>query len=368
LFTKQWPVGWVSYLVLGFSVAGILSLLLIHPVRFEVNNKWIPTFSRFFYYALFPLLVLLFFAIQRRISDYGITELRYFVLLLALWLFFIVIYFSISKQKSIKIIPKSLCLIAFLAAYGPWSAFSVSLKSQKNVLLHLLAKNNLLVNGKLIKATKQPSFKDRKQISSILDYLSKTHGYQTLQPFFTINLDSLVKHDSTIISNYNHDVTERLMELLDIKYEYQYATEENEETNFEFSAKISGTMQKIMGYDFLISGSNFSEYGNDTSQRYNSYYFEKDTVHMCFNPIKSNLDITINHEKAIVLNMDSILNKIISKNGLGHKQLPDSNMTFLVDSPTNQWLITLNNISGSTKGKKNIINYLSANFLIKKGK
>lgn len=122
LFTQQWPVGWVSYLVLGFSVAGILSLLLIHPIRYEANNNWILSFSRFFYFALFPLLILLFFAIERRVSDYGITELRYFVLVLALWLLFIATYFLASKKKNIKIIPQSLCVLAFLTSFGPWGA------------------------------------------------------------------------------------------------------------------------------------------------------------------------------------------------------------------------------------------------------
>ncbi len=134
----QWPEGWVSYLVLFFSVAGILSLLLIYPVRNDDSNKWIPIFSRFFYFAIFPLLVLLFFAIKRRISEYGITESRYFVLLLALWLLFISSYFLISKIKNIKLIPISLFCLALLSSFGPWGAFSVSLRSQQNHLRQLL--------------------------------------------------------------------------------------------------------------------------------------------------------------------------------------------------------------------------------------
>ena len=38
----QWslPRGWVSYLVLSFSIAGVLSLLLIYPVRNVEGNNW----------------------------------------------------------------------------------------------------------------------------------------------------------------------------------------------------------------------------------------------------------------------------------------------------------------------------------------
>src|SRR5665647_3558162 len=101
----------VLYLVIGFSIGVIFSLLLIYPVRNDENNKWILIFSRFFYFALFPLIILLFLAVKRRISDYGITEQRYFILVLALWLLFIAIYFLFSKSKNIKLIPVSLCIL-----------------------------------------------------------------------------------------------------------------------------------------------------------------------------------------------------------------------------------------------------------------
>ncbi len=33
LIVWDWPQGWVSKLILGFSATGILSLLLLHPIR-----------------------------------------------------------------------------------------------------------------------------------------------------------------------------------------------------------------------------------------------------------------------------------------------------------------------------------------------
>src|SRR6185312_15252406 len=149
IFAAQWPVGWVSYLVIGFSTGGILSLLLIYPIRNHENNKWILIFSRFFYFALFPLILLLFFAVKRRISDYGVTEQRYFILVLALWLLFISCYFLVSKAKNIKVIPISLCLLALASSFGPWGAFAVSLSSQKQQLEALLNKYSILANGKV---------------------------------------------------------------------------------------------------------------------------------------------------------------------------------------------------------------------------
>ena len=35
-----------------------------------------------------------------------------------------------SRTKSIKVIPATLCILAFVTAFGPWGAYSLSLRSQ----------------------------------------------------------------------------------------------------------------------------------------------------------------------------------------------------------------------------------------------
>src|SRR5258705_4256068 len=56
LITAQWPVGWVGYLVIAFSIFGILSFLLIYPLRSDESQKWVSTYSRLFYFLLLPLI------------------------------------------------------------------------------------------------------------------------------------------------------------------------------------------------------------------------------------------------------------------------------------------------------------------------
>jgi len=72
----DWPQGWVSKLILGFSGAGLFSLLLLHPVTGREENVWIRTAARWYYVILIPLLVMLFFAVWRRVSEYGVTPGR----------------------------------------------------------------------------------------------------------------------------------------------------------------------------------------------------------------------------------------------------------------------------------------------------
>lgn len=150
LINWQLPRGWVSYLVLAYSIVGILALLLVHPLKENNTKSWVKIFSKVFYFTIIPLIILLFTAIFTRILEYGYTEPRYFVLLLALWLLSIVIYFVFKKNSSIKFIPISLFAFGVFALIFPYlNAFSVAKRSQKSELLKLLNEKQLLSNNKI---------------------------------------------------------------------------------------------------------------------------------------------------------------------------------------------------------------------------
>lgn len=150
LFQWTLPRGWVSYLILAYSLVGILALLLVFPLRESGTKSWVKGFSKIFYYALFPLLVLLFVAIFTRILAYGFTENRYYVLLLAIWLAVVVFYFSFWRNAHIKFIPISLFAFGVFSLAFPYlNTFTVSRNSQKKELKEILMKNHLLDKGKI---------------------------------------------------------------------------------------------------------------------------------------------------------------------------------------------------------------------------
>ena len=257
----QWPEGWVSYLVIGFSIGGILSLLLIYPIRNKEENKWVLFFSRIFYIALFPLIIMLYFAIKRRINEYGITELRYFVMMLAVWLLLIVLYFLFSKQKNIKLIPISLCAFALIATYGPFSAFNRSLSSQQDRLTKVLSGNQLLKDGKVIPVRDTISFNDRKQISSITKYIIESHGIQELQPIFSQNLDSLITSNKTGSKMFDYEQTNAVLSLMHLKYVGSYETESTSVAEFYGGIQTEKeSLRDIRSYDYSLYLEN--EYGD----------------------------------------------------------------------------------------------------------
>jgi len=184
----SWPQGWVGRLILGFSATGILALFVLDPLREKMETSWIKKASHWYYLILLPLIVVLFLALWRRISEYGLTEDRYLGLAIGVWLAFIAGYFLISRKKSIRMIPASLCVITFLISIGPWGMISISEQSQVKRLKKILTDESILVNGTVQKAPLPVSGDNDIQISSILAYLHEVHGFSDIEPWFTESL------------------------------------------------------------------------------------------------------------------------------------------------------------------------------------
>jgi len=176
------PKGWVSNLVLCFSIAGILAFLLVYPIRDRADNKWVKIFSKAFYIALLPLIILLHISIWTRISDYGITPERYTIGVLSVWLTGITLYFIASKKDNIIAIPYTLALLFIFSCFGPWGFEAVSRDSQRKRLGNILEKNyikNTSAAGDLSQAGPGDSVKT--EIHSISQYLLDQHGPQSLK-------------------------------------------------------------------------------------------------------------------------------------------------------------------------------------------
>ncbi|TWR29907.1 DUF4153 domain-containing protein [Mucilaginibacter pallidiroseus] len=234
------PKGLVSNLILGYAVFGILALLLVYPIRDHEENKWLKSYTRSFYFLLIPLLGLLFVAAGTRIFKYGITEKRYFLLLLACWLLFITIMFLVRKNQNIKLIPISLSLLTLLSIYGPQSAFSVAEYSQKKLLVDIFKKNNAFKDGKLIAVDSlKISKKEGSRAVATLNYLVETHDLESLQPYFSRDLQKV----SDSISN-----------LKDSKLIGTFSNYELRYRKFDWAKKELGL------------------------NSFNSYYYESDTV------------------------------------------------------------------------------------------
>lgn len=179
IITLQWPQGLVAHLVLWYSVISAAVIFLTSPLA-DIN-KWVRTFIYWYTKLVLPILVIMFVSIGIRIRAYGITENRYFVVLLGLWVTGVMIYLNLAKNKRNIIMPISLAIIALLSVFGPWNAYSVSKLSQNIRFESILERNDMLKNNMVVKASGELPEKDKNEISEILLYFSNKHSLKDVK-------------------------------------------------------------------------------------------------------------------------------------------------------------------------------------------
>lgn len=253
LLTQEWPSGWIGWLVSSVAAAGILSLLLLQPIRERDENRWVGTYARWFYVALIPSIVMLLMAIWKRIDQYGVTERRYYLVVLSLWLAGIALFYIFRRRGSIKVIPATLGLLAVLTLAGPWGAFAVSERSQVARLEGILEANGMLVDDRLRPPPAELSFADRREISAVVRYLTQTHGVAALDPWFEGGLagigDEGISSGPADRAEAESDA-EKIVSAMGVRYVDRWAGVN--ETTFRFYVDGGRTPIAIAGYDYAI--------------------------------------------------------------------------------------------------------------------
>ena len=123
----------------------------------------------------------MFISMGIRINAYGITENRYFVFALGIWVFSSMLYYSISKKKNNLLIFVSLAIIVLISICGPFSSYNLSMYSQNKRFEKILIRNNMMQNDQIIKATSLVSMTDQSEIISILEYFNSNHQLKDLK-------------------------------------------------------------------------------------------------------------------------------------------------------------------------------------------
>lgn len=149
---SDWPKGQITWMVIAFSIFGYKMYIFTHRLREE--NALIKLFRRFFPWVVIPQLLMLFYAIYLRIHQYDITMNRYFVVVFGVWLLGISLYYALSKQKYLGIIPFSIGIIILLISVGPWSVYSLPATRQYDKLVSNLETAHILQGGTIVSLVK----------------------------------------------------------------------------------------------------------------------------------------------------------------------------------------------------------------------
>lgn len=196
LVNWELPRGWVSGLSLGFSVAGIFTWLLNYNLPQQDGSPIVRIYRRWFWLAAAPIVVLLFVAIGRRISDYGVTEARFLTAHTGLWIALSCLYFFFSKKDDIRFIPISLIVFALGFSFGPFNAFEVSNRSQLAQLKRELILRDRFEGGFAKRGESRLSYEEASGLNSGLAYFENKGARHRVYALFPFDEAARKKYDN----------------------------------------------------------------------------------------------------------------------------------------------------------------------------
>ena len=125
----QWemPKGMVSYLVSASMLLMLLRVTLMLPERINPKPSFEKKLLKILPAACIPLVILMSVGIMRRISDYGISEDRYYITAINIFYYIIIAILLIDKIKcKSKYITIVFCGMFLILTNGPLSAINVT--------------------------------------------------------------------------------------------------------------------------------------------------------------------------------------------------------------------------------------------------
>ncbi len=171
LIVREIPKNQITNLVLWYSIASVGFLFVISELK---GQKFVDKFRKFYPIFMLPLLGFMFVSMGIRIGHFGITENRYFVVVLGIWSTLSMFHYIFYKNSTNITIPIMLFFIVLFSTIGPTSAYSLSSYSQSSKLKKVLERNNMLVDNKIIPKADVPN-EDKIEIQNLVRYASMEH-------------------------------------------------------------------------------------------------------------------------------------------------------------------------------------------------
>ena len=355
LITKSWPQGLVSHLILWYTIFSLFIMIMVTPMR--EKDLVAKIFKNYFPFVSVPLLILSIVSISKRISQYGVTELRYFIVLLGIWLIFCMVS-SIFKAR-LSVILISLIAVVYISVFSPINNRRITIMSQNKRLERILIKHGLLKDGKLVKNSGLNE-NQKYEITDVLNYIlgirDKKDGVRNLYPFG--------KEDGKPYKKIEE--FEKEIGIDDSWYKYKYSASEYF-TVFVINENMlnnqNNNIEEVKGYEYIISGLdgyNFQE--NSVKEYYGKY------------PVKiSKNNISVyneNKEELIKIEISEILKGILNKPEIQQRinkpkeeikdsVVPENILEFIGENEKVKYRIKMKQISvrGEENKKAEITNY-----------
>lgn len=164
----------------------LFTIVLMIVLQLMEGPKLIDPFKKYYPLLALPLHLALHYTLIRQVALYGLTENRYFLILLAAWASLTLIIYPLTRSHRPIILPMLLAIFFLVASLGgPLSASRLSFKSQTKRLETHLLDAGILVGGNLTPQRETPP-QTQDKIMASLYYLQARQGFSQV-PFMPDN-------------------------------------------------------------------------------------------------------------------------------------------------------------------------------------
>lgn len=170
------PLRIVCYLALVYGILAF-AIIFFSPDKRKNSNAlirfYLPCSSLVF-------LGLMYYTMGHRIARYGLTENRYYVIVIGIYLTLFMIYSVLFNKKSNVISIAVLSLFILVSTIGPINSYNMSLNSQAKRFDKILERNNISTDSTDVDVAKL-SRTDKNNLASILNYFKHRDEISRLQ-------------------------------------------------------------------------------------------------------------------------------------------------------------------------------------------
>jgi hypothetical protein len=180
------PKGRLGWIVSCFGITSAVGALIVFPIR-DSGGRLVVLFWRMWPWLLLVPWILLMLATGQRIRQHGLTEQRYLIGLLGVWIAALIASQGLPR-RDLRWIPGVLCALLITASFGPWGNFGWPLRWQVSLLKEKLIATGLLKDGRLTSdahGLANITESDRAVIGGVTYYLWSTDRLSALAPIFS---------------------------------------------------------------------------------------------------------------------------------------------------------------------------------------
>ncbi len=230
------PKNIIVHLTLWYALIAILTVFFTNSFRAEFAiGRW---FDKWIARILILPVGMMMFSLYLRISQYGITVKRYFVLALALWCVGVIVYFLVRAARIYQNIVIAAIVVMLITMYGPFNAFAISFNSQFGRLTTILEDDNMLVGNAL---TPNPNISndDKAQINALIKYFRRQDQLAKL-PFLPEDFNPHNDMEAVFGFTYNADNYARTEAYINYYAERNYQSQDITEYNAFYDIEYRG--------------------------------------------------------------------------------------------------------------------------------